>query len=46
MIYAFMNYIYAQERYLPNLGACKIMRNCLCIMQVDTYRTMARIVQR
>ena len=40
-----MIYIYAQERCLPNLGSCKILRKGLCIMQLSIYRTIGSIVR-
>ena len=41
-----MIYIYAQKRYLPNLGPCKVLRKGLCIMQLSIYRTIEGIVLR
>ncbi len=28
------NYIYAQKRYLPNFGLCKLLKKGLCKMQL------------
>jgi hypothetical protein len=41
-----MIYIYAQKRYLPKLGPCKMLRKGIGIMQLSIYRTIESIVRR